>query len=236
MKILIALFVIYSSFCFGEVGKITKVIGDGAYIMRGGQKIDSALNADLQLNDELHSENAYMVIYLYPGTQMSVSKNSSVKISEHLIEESNDLEKASSVIDYIKGIIRLQVTKDANQLIEQKVQARGVAFGVRGTEFEVSEEGDEIELDVIEGEVEVTSPDVKTFVPEIVKRNEGFRFNRKKPGFARKKFRQRFQNHPGFEKPENLKAKWKELRKLRKQKRAERAERREERRQKRNKK
>ncbi len=218
MKSLLFLTILFSTTAFGQAGKVTKVLGDqDAYLTRGSETLKLTPEMNLELNDVLHSVNSYVVIHIFPGTQMSLAKNSEVKISESLIEENNEIEKATSVIDFIKGIIRLQVTKDTNQELEQKVKANNVAFGVRGTEFEVSqEENQDIDLDVFEGEVEVTSPDVHTFVPEIVKANEGFRFERKKKAFSKRRFAPKFRNHPGFMERKELKSKWRELKAKRK--------------------
>lgn len=140
---------------------------------------------------------------------------------------------SDSVINFVKGIIRLQISKEGNEEINQKVQADNVAFAVRGTDYEVSLEGDDVDLDVHEGAVEVTSPDVHTFVPEIVKAGKGFRFDRKQKKFANRAFGPRFKNHPGFINKKELRARWikdKVARKaLRDQKRVERSEKKNER-------
>lgn len=235
MSYLILCIAMFSTLSFAEVGKVSKLLGSNSYLMRSGQKIALAVDTELELGDEVYAESAYLVLFIYPASQVSLNHNASIKISEHLIEENKELEKSFSVIDYIKGVIRLQVTKSTDQEINQKVQANGVAFAVRGTEFEISQEGDEdVDLDVIEGEVEVTSPFVHTFVPEVVKANEGFRFNRKKKNFARRKFGLKFKNHPGFDRSERVRERWKELRKVRQerksQNRVERNERRDNRR------
>lgn len=205
---------------FAEVGKITKMAGSGdAYILRNQAKIAVTQDANLEQGDELFTQDSVLVVYLYPTTQISLAKNTQIKITENLIEGDGDKEKSFSVIDFIKGIIRLQVTKDENLEIEQKVVADGVAFAVRGTEFEVSKEGEDFDLDVVEGEVEVSSPFVQTFVPEIVKANEGFRFNKKKRNFERRKFGVKFKNHPAFARREEIKENNKQKRLERKQRR-----------------
>lgn len=218
MKILILLLCLLINSAWAEVGKVTKVVGEqDAYVVRGSENIKVVADTSLELGDIIHSQNAYIVIHLYPATQMSLAKNSEVKISEHMIEENANLEKTTSVIDFIKGIVRLQVTKDSNQEINQKVQADRIAFGVRGTEFEVSlEENQDVDLDVFEGEVEATSPDVHTFVPEIIKANEGFRFEKKKRSFSKRRFAPKFRNHPGFKDKKEIKKQWKDLKEKRK--------------------
>lgn len=218
MKIILLISVLLFGTALAEVGKVTKVVGEtDSFLVRGSENIKISPDLMLELGDVIHSQNSYIVIHLYPATQMSLAKNTEIKISEHMIEENNDLEKTTSVIDFIKGIIRLQVTKDANQEINQKVQAERVAFGVRGTEFEVSlEDNQDVDLDVFEGEVEATSPDVHTFVPEIIKANEGFRFEKKKRSFSKRRFAPKFRNHPGFVEKKRINQEWRELKAKRK--------------------
>ena len=214
--IFLSFFILNTS--LAEVGKVLKVVGStDAYLVRDQNKISLTVDQILELGDEIFSENSMPVIHLYPGTQLSLAKNSQIKLIEHMIEENAEaVKKSSSVIDFIRGILRASITREEGEEVDQKFQARGVAFGVRGTEFEVSEEGeDEIDLDVFEGSVEVSSPDVHTFVPEIVKANEGFKFSRKQRKFARRKFSPKFKNHPGFENKKQLRQQWKEMRKQR---------------------
>lgn len=208
-----------------EVGKVSKLVGNNdAYILRNNQKIAITLDALVEQGDELFTQDSVIVVYLYPTTQMSLAKNTQIKITESLIEGNGDKEKSFSIIDFVKGIVRLQVTKDENLEIEQKIVADGVAFAVRGTEFEVSSEGEDFDLDVIEGEVEVSSPYVQTFVPEMVKANEGFRFNKKAKNFQRRKFLAKFKNHPGFARKEEMREKWKQKRMEQKQNRLNKRE------------
>ena len=207
MKILLFSFLIMSNFCFAGVGSILKIAGtNNAYLIRGDSRIPVSPEMQLELDDQIFSNEAHLVIFVLPGTQMSLARNTEIKISEHLIEENKELQKSFSVIDFIKGIIRVQVTKSEGESIEQTIQAQDVAFAVRGTEFEVSyDQANDVELDVVEGEVVVSSPHVHTFVPEVVKAKEGFKFNRKKKAFARRKFRQQLKQHPGFLNKEQFK-------------------------------
>lgn len=224
MRLFILLAFLNFNPAWAEIGKVIKLVGDNdAYVVRANNKVTLSPDTKLELQDEIHSINTYVVIHLYPGTQMSLAKNTQVKLTESMIEDVNDLQRSSSIIDFIKGIIRVQVTKEANEEIDQKIQTEGVSFAVRGTEFEISlEENKDVDLDVFEGQVEVSSPYVQSFVPEYVKANEGFRFDRKKKNFSKRRFAPKFRNHPGFENPKKLKARWKTLKKDRKAKKAKR--------------
>ena len=224
------IFSIISASAFAEEGRIIKIHGDNtAYLKREGQKIILANDSEIETGDEIFSEGSVLVFHLFPATQISMSKHSQIKIDKNLIEESADKEKNFSVIGFIKGIIRLNVTKDPLQEIDQKVEAQGVAFAVRGTDYELAMTDDEVDLDVYEGAVEVSSPYVQTFVPEIVKKGKAFRFNRKQKNFGTKKFGSRFKDHPGFINKDELKQKWKAAKVVRQMKREERMKLREER-------
>ena len=216
-------FLVMISASMAEVGKISKTLGTGnAYLMRGKDKISLVQDSLIEQGDEIFTQDCVLQLHLYPTTQINLAKNSHIKITESLIEGEGSKEKSTSVIGFIKGLIRLQVTKDENLEINQKVVAEGVIFGVRGTEFEVSNENDDFELDVVEGEVEVSSPYVQTFVPEMVKANEGFRFNKKARKFERRKFRMKFANNPGFSKREDIRKMWQQKRAEQKLKRRQR--------------
>ncbi len=216
-------FTLIISASFAEVGKISKMLGnDGAYVMRGSEKISLVQDSMIEQGDEIFSQDCVIQLYLYPTTQINLSKNTHIKITESLIVGEGNKEKSTSVIGFITGLIRLQVTKDENLEIDQKVVADGVIFGVRGTEFEVSNENDDFDLDVLEGEVEVSSPYVQTFVPEMVKANEGFRFNKKARNFQRRKFRMKFANHPGFSRREDIRKMWQQKRAAQRLKRHQR--------------
>jgi hypothetical protein len=210
-------FLLLTNIAFAEVGKISKVLGSSdAYVMRGTEKKTLSVDTKLEVGDELFSQNSVLLVHIYPTTQLSLAKQTQVKITKSFIDESNETDKAFSIINFIKGLVRVQVVKEANLEVDQKIEADGVAFAVRGTEFEVSSENGDYDLDVLEGEVEVSSPFIQTFVPEIVKANEGFKFNKKARKFERRKFRRKFKDAPAFASKDELHKNWKQKRKNRK--------------------
>jgi hypothetical protein len=196
---------------YAEVGKVINLIGQDSYLIRADKKIPLQLDLELELADKVSSQNSVVVLYLAPSSQLSLSKNSEIQITESLIKEGEDLTKTDSIIDLIQGLIRLQVVGDSGIEVTQKIRTKDVSFGVRGTDFEVKLEEDEVSLDVYEGEVEVTSPHVNTFVPYYVKGSEGFRYGRKKHLFEKKKFSPRFRE-AGFKKREEIRERWQKRR------------------------
>lgn len=72
---------------------------------------------------------------------------------------------------------------------KMNVVSNDVSFSTESAEFEVSlSDNQDVDLDVVRGEVLVSSPHVHTFVPEIVKAKEGFRYRSSPPGFERRKY------------------------------------------------
>jgi hypothetical protein len=212
MQLLTLIFFFLLSSAFAEVGNVKKVLGgEDGYALRGSERIKLEVNLPIELGDEIFSQNSVVLLQIDPSTQVSMAKNSQLKLSEHQVQELSQLEKAFSVVEFISGLIRVNLVKDQDQEIEQQIKTRDVVFGVRGTDFEVAiEESGDVDLDVFEGEVAVSSPYIHSFVPEIVKGNEGFRFQKSKKAFLRRKFMSRFKNHPGFERPDLMRKAWKE--------------------------
>ncbi len=211
-------FLFACSLAHAEIGKVTKLIGaQDAYLIRAEKKIILTPDMSLDEGDELFSQGSVVLTEIFPASQMSLAKNSRVKLVLNQSKEENGVEENTAVIDFVTGMIRMQINKDKDLKVDQKISARDVVIGVRGTEFEVSETEADVDLDVVEGEVEVSSPYVQTFVPEIVKANEGFRFNRRAHQFSRRQFRLKFQNHPGFARREEIKARRLERRRLRRE-------------------
>ena len=216
-------FLFFISSSMAEIGKISKILGGtNAYIMRKSEKLKLNQDTSLEQGDQLHTLDSVVLIHLYPSTQIGLSKNTQLNFSESLVQEFTNKEKAFSIIDFIKGMVRIQVTKDPEIEIDQKIRANGVSFAIRGTEFEISDLDGEIDLDVIEGQVEVSSPYVQTFVPEMVNPNEGFSFNKKEKKFRRRKFLMKFKSHPGFTDRREILNKWKNIRLKKRGRRAKR--------------
>ncbi|MES2528138.1 MAG: FecR domain-containing protein [Bdellovibrionota bacterium] len=227
MKFLI-FFLFTISLTHAQVGEVLSMKGShDAWISRNGSRISIAEGLSLETGDNIHTENAHVTFLIYPKIQMSLVKGTEITISRHMIEEST-AEKSTSLIELIKGLIRVQVTKDGTEEVDHKIDARGVTFSVRGTEFEVSSTDEDAELDVFEGEVEVSSPYVQTFVPEIVKPNEGFRFERKEKKFARRALKER-NREARFIRKEEMRQRWKNKKASRIEKRQSRVERKRER-------
>ncbi len=223
MFLILFLQLFFAASVWSEVGKVTQLLGgERAYLLRNSERIDITTNTEIEQGDEINSEDSVLTFLIYPTGQYRLSKNTSIKITQSFIQDSNEVEKSFSLIEFVKGVIRAQVVRDDELEIDHQIKAKDVAFAIRGTEFEVSQNGDDYDLDVVEGEVEVSSPHVQTFVPEIVKANEGFRYNRKGRSFNRRQFKLKNPERPAFLDREEIKKKRRENRLKRRQLKASR--------------
>ena len=223
MFLILFLQLFFAGSVWSEVGKVTQMLGsETAYLTRNSERINITRNTEIEQGDVINSEDSVLTFLIYPTGQYRLSKNTTIKITQSFIQDSNEEEKSFSVIEFIKGVIRAQVVRDDELEIDHQIKAKDVAFAIRGTEFEVSQNGDDYDLDVLEGEVEVSSPHVQTFVPEIVKANEGFRFNRKARSFKRRQFKLKNPDRPAFWAREEIKKESREKRLKRRQLKASR--------------
>ncbi len=222
MSYFLSAFIVLISLAHAEVGEIISLRGGtDSYLLRNGSKTSITEGVKLEVGDSIHSGKGHVSLLLYPKIQMGLSTDTELRITAHMVSEANNKVKTDSLIDMIKGLVRIQVTRDQNEEVQQKVDARGVSFAVRGTEYEVSSTEDDAELDVFEGEVEVSSPHVQTFVPEIVKPKEGFRYSRKARQFSRRAFKERNKD-ARFLKKEEMRSRWQKRKDLRADRRTER--------------
>lgn len=202
------------------VGEVISIKGGtDSFLVRNGQKMEIAAGTPLEVGDLINSASTYVTLVLNPKIQMGLATGTEFLITEHSVDITEGSSKTNSLIDLVKGIIRIQVTRDTNEELNQKVDARGVNFTVRGTEYEVSSTPAEAELDVFEGEVEVSSPHVQTLVPEIVKPKEGFRYGRKGRQFERRAFRERLKEIR-FLRKEELRERWQKRRAFKQERKA----------------
>ncbi len=221
MKILVIILFFLSFHSYAEIGTVVKVTGNqDGYLLRQGSKVTLGPELVLDEGDELFSENNVLIIYLEPSTQMSLGKNTQIRLSKSFIEEHQMETRSESVIDFIRGYLRVQVSKDQNETVDQKIKAQDVVFGVRGTEFEISDAEDGVDLEVVEGEVEVESSLVAT--KERYRANEGMNFSRKQKRFMRRKMALKFPEHPGFIGREDLRQKRKKAKERRRKNMVER--------------
>jgi hypothetical protein len=188
---MLVFFLFSISFVYAQVGEVRSVrIASDGWIFRNGTKLKLNEGMTLNVGDNIHTESSFVTLLLYPKIQICLVKGSELTLSQHLLDDGN--EQTTSVIDFVKGQIRIQVTKDGSEKIDQQVKTRYLTVGVRGTEYEVLTTDQETEVDVFEGQVEVTSPNGKR--TELVNPNQGLRIGKDESQFVRIPVRERVQD------------------------------------------
>lgn len=93
--------------------------------------------------------------------------------------------KEASVVTSIKlskGVVRVMSSS------EFAVKGPDVTFTTKDAEFEVAIFKHFVDVNVIRGEVEASSPHIQTFVPEIINAQEGFRYSRTERKFLKGRY------------------------------------------------
>lgn len=188
MKFILIFFFLFSTLAQADAGFILKIKGQkSGYLLREGEKISLKANMILKMGDEIFSQDSFVLIYLNPKLQLSLSKNAVVRLSK--------LET-----DLVKGLVRVHIDKLNDEKNDHKIQTQDVIVVASSAEFDfMIAESNDVELDVFSGQTDVSSPHVHSFVPEYVKSQEGLTFQHGKKSFHRRKVQSRLKNHLEFE-------------------------------------
>ena len=85
MFLWVSLVLLLTAHSYAEVGKIIKMVGAGdAFILRNNNKIILTKDTPLNLGDEISSSQTVLLIHLDPTTQMSIGRNTILKISKNI--------------------------------------------------------------------------------------------------------------------------------------------------------
>lgn len=159
----------------GKVLKMTE--GHDAYLVRRNSKILLTPKTKIEFKDEIFTKNSSVVIQVFKAGEVTLLQNTHLAVTKDF------------PLSLRKGVLRVKALESL------KVDADGVSFKGNDAEFDVIKEGiQNIDLDVFKGSIEVSSPHVHTFVPEIVKANEAFRFDSINKTFSRREFKKRQKN------------------------------------------
>lgn len=215
MGLWILCFMMTLSTAFAEVGRVVKISDHSdAYLVRNKSKVKLELNTSIETGDEIISENSSVILQLYPETQVNLAKQSQLKIEQADLEVNKNQEKAFSVLKLSKGMVRTIIPMVKKQVLEQRWETEGMSGMITQGEFELSlQENKNSELEVFDSQVAVSSPFIQSFVPEIVKANEGFTFNWKDKGFSRRKIAPKFTDHTSFLDVKVIKKNWEKVKK-----------------------
>ncbi len=188
MSLFTFMLLIVSFSAYANYGKILQFSGkQDSYVLRNNNKIKIDTNLLLEKGDQIFTNDSQVLVTVYPSTQIVLDKNSHLGLSSEL--------------EFTKGKMKTRIGAGSKEESSHKVQANQVAFTTSSGEFEVSYGPKKfIELFVANGEVEASSPQVQTFVPEIIKTKEGFRFNIQEPGFSKQRYAPKFKTSLTFKK------------------------------------
>lgn len=211
MRLFLCLSFLLSNLALADAGKILKISDTKkAYLTRGKEKLPLSQGMVVQMGDKISSENGMVLVQIYPGSQLGLLNKTEVTISDFQITQSNETKRAYSLIDLHQGTVRGLVGADQNLEVEQKINTEGASLAISNGEFEATlKKTGDVDLNVVQGEVLVSSPFIQSFVPEIVKSKQGLSFMRKKKAFAKKRFSPLFKKHPKFEDTKALLESWK---------------------------
>jgi hypothetical protein len=198
MNFLFLCLIILTQTSFGQVGKILTGSQSESYILRDTLIVKISNNFKLKTGDEIVVKINPILIKIYPNTQIALSRNSSFKVVSFKSVIRNNKKVFTSLLELKSGTLATNIKVKANEVVNLRIKTKEVEFIFSNGQYEISNYGQGTDLHVMKGEVEVRSPHVQTFVPEIIKSGEGFRYTKANPAFSKIPFKPQFNNAPAF--------------------------------------
>lgn len=175
---------------FAGVGKVMSVSKGGeAHAYKGLTKTKLIQNLQLEVGDEVSSGKSTVIIAFDSGLKVALPQGSRFKIHK---ENKTGKEKSSLILELLQGSLRTQLASKTKNVSQNEILIGNVQFLFASGDFEIISEKTKIEMNVNKGEVEVRSPDIHTLVPEIIKSQKGFLFDRKMKSFGANKYSPKF--------------------------------------------
>ena len=135
IKLLLVVLFVVSSLVAGDIATVTALNG-GAYIDRGGEKIDVSLGMKLQEKDRIITDDkAKVQIIFNDETIITLGKNSNFSIKEYLFEDKKEPIAKFSMLRGAMRTISGKIGKVAPQRFS--VATKTATIGIRGTNFTV---------------------------------------------------------------------------------------------------
>jgi len=149
--VLIILF--YISGCSNNSGSKVSVKGN-AEILRNGKKITIKTGSEISQNDEIKvHENSQVDIIVGKDDVIRVKPNTEIKMTK--LETAKQSSQVSVTLKSGKIIAKLNTFKDTKSNFE--INSQAAVCGVRGTQFSIESSSDLDEINVIKGEITVSS-------------------------------------------------------------------------------
>lgn len=203
------------STAFADIGKVLKVADKSeAHIVRNKSKIELKSDTKIEVGDLIVAGNSNLLLHLYPETQIVLTKSSELLVEQSDLEVTKKNEKAFAVLKLQKGSLKAHSPSRKNQEIEQRWETEGAsAAGAQG-EFELALlDSKNVDIDVFQGQLAVSSPFIQSFVPENVQAKEGLTFVAKDKAFSRRSATAKLGNEPAFMADKVVKKNWDKLKK-----------------------
>ena len=135
IKLLLVVLFVVSSLVAGDIATVTALNG-GAYIDRGGEKIDVSLGMKLQEKDRIITDDkAKVQIIFNDETIITLGKNSNFSIKEYLFEDKKEPIAKFSMLRGAMRTISGKIGKVAPKRFS--VATKTATIGIRGTNFTV---------------------------------------------------------------------------------------------------
>lgn len=139
----------------------------------------------IQAGDELRSQEE-LSLSLPPASELALGKNSSLKVVQHVILE-KEKEVINTELKLSQGSLRVKTFPDKEMDIDQKIVTDDVSIRSSVGDFETVIKDDSVEVKVYQGQIQVSSPYVQSFVPEIVNEGETLIFSKHEKKFLPRK-------------------------------------------------
>ncbi len=164
-------FIFYENFTYAaeeEVGKIENVIGQ-AFYAQGKEPVPLKRDDVIHPSDIIKTgENTIVKIQFFDGANIILYEKSEIKIKEYTVNLESDKKSLKSVFEDIKGKIRFFVKPDKEVQNDVKYKTNNAVMGIRGTGgFIVAPAGEETQLVVTTGKVELSNPAKPDIVQEV---------------------------------------------------------------------
>jgi hypothetical protein len=133
----------------GAIGKTTEVARKASADASGARR-ELELGSDVAARETIVTDKVGKAAFRFlDNTQLSVGPNSSIRLDDFVFGQPSD--PSSFVIRATRGVFRFATGRGDHE--GYRIQTPVSTLGVRGTQFDVSIEGKQVRVSVLEGEV-----------------------------------------------------------------------------------
>lgn len=137
------------------IGYIVKINGNENYLIRSGEKTklnkENLNNFIFEKDDFFTGKNSSLIFEMADRTKFTLSPNSRMSFADYKIRNINDRD----ILVTLKEGVLMSLFREKNKTKNMYIKAKNISLGVRGTEFITRILQDRVEVDLIEGFVDV---------------------------------------------------------------------------------